>query len=174
MLVIGLGFSLAFIPTFEGILDAVIEEGCPDDVITYSLVSGWWTSVENLGEVIGSSLGGVLIDYFDFDVGTNIIAAWCLFSLLIVGLHYCITMIWSKNKLKKFRSISEIDETSYLIRSNFFKRKRSTFKDILKWTLEESENGSSHASDDHDPMFRRSAGYTKVDNENDESYYLTI
>lgn len=138
-------------------------------------MSGWWTSVENLGEVIGSSIGGALIDYYDFNVGTNIVASWCVLVSIVIGLYYATTIICRsacrKRSLRK--SMNELDEeTSFLIRSNFFKRKRSTFKDVLKWTLEGSDNGQ----DELDPIFRRSAGYKKVDNdnENDAAYYLTI
>jgi len=88
MMIIGLAYSLAFIPTFEYILEAVIEKGLADDVKTYSLVSGLWSCVNSLGEVTGAGLGGIFIDYFSFTVGANSIAIWTLGVSLLLLLTY--------------------------------------------------------------------------------------
>ena len=50
MVVIGVGFATAFIPTFEALLIQVTEKAqYPDDVRTYSLVSGLWSSLFAMG-----------------------------------------------------------------------------------------------------------------------------
>lgn len=56
MLILGLAYSLAFIPTFETILEAAVARGLPDDVRTYSLVSGLWSCVNSFGSVTRSCL----------------------------------------------------------------------------------------------------------------------
>lgn len=88
MLIIGLAYSLAFIPTFETILDYVIAQGLPDDVRTYSLVSGLWSCVNSLGEVSGAGLGGIFVDYFSFTFGTNLFAMWTALTAGILFVTY--------------------------------------------------------------------------------------
>ena len=88
MMIIGLAYSLAFIPTFEYILEAVIEKGLPDDVKTYSLVSGLWSCINSLGEVTGAGLGGIFIDYFSFTFGANSIAIWTMGVAILLLLTY--------------------------------------------------------------------------------------
>lgn len=88
MMIIGLAYSLAFIPTFEYILEAVIEKGLPDDVKTYSLVSGLWSCVNSLGEVTGAGMGGIFIDYFSFTFGANSIAIWTMGVAVLLLLTY--------------------------------------------------------------------------------------
>lgn len=74
MIILGLAYSFAFIPTFEALLDTVVANGAPDDVVTYSLVSGWWSCFNNLGELAGTALGGLFLDVFGFETGAGIVA----------------------------------------------------------------------------------------------------
>jgi len=46
------------------------EAGLPDNVDTYSVVSGLWSSVLALGLFIGPSLAGILYDSVGFRVGS--------------------------------------------------------------------------------------------------------
>lgn len=56
MIIIGIGFATSFIPTFEAILVAVVNENYDDNLITYSIVSGYWGSMFALGETIGPGI----------------------------------------------------------------------------------------------------------------------
>ena len=94
MMILGLAYSLAFIPTFETILEAVIDRGLPDDVRTYSLVSGLWSCVNSLGEVTGAALGGVFIEHFSFTFGANSIALWTMAVALILLLSYVVELCY--------------------------------------------------------------------------------
>lgn len=51
MVIMGLAYAVAFIPTFECLLVFAIDHGFPDSVKTYSLVSGLWSSMYSLGYV---------------------------------------------------------------------------------------------------------------------------
>ena len=46
------------------------KRGFPDNVPTYGIVSGLWSSAFALGLFIGPSVGGALLDIFDFRTGT--------------------------------------------------------------------------------------------------------
>lgn len=93
MMILGLAYSLAFIPTFEYILEAVIDQGLPDDVKTYSLVSGLWSCVNSLGEVTGAGVGGIFMDYFSFTVGANSVAAWTMGVAFILLITYMVEAV---------------------------------------------------------------------------------
>jgi len=86
MIILGFAYAVAFIPTFECILDLAIEKGFGDNVKTYSLVSGLWSSMYSLGEVSGPLFGGLFVDMFDFRNGVSIMAG---FSLLAVSTLSC-------------------------------------------------------------------------------------
>jgi len=88
MLILGLAYSLAFIPTFEALLDTVIDSGANDSVRTYSLVSGWWSCFNNLGELAGAALGGLFMDLFGFANGAGIVALWTAVTATILGVFY--------------------------------------------------------------------------------------
>lgn len=49
MVIMGLAYAVAFIPTFESILIFAVMNGFDDNVRTYSLVSGLWSSMYSLG-----------------------------------------------------------------------------------------------------------------------------
>lgn len=100
MAVLGLAYSLAFIPTFETILEAVIDRGLPDDVRTYSLVSGLWSCVNSLGEVAGAALGGVFIEHFSFTFGANSIALWTMAVAVILLVTYAVELCSHKQRVQ--------------------------------------------------------------------------
>lgn len=83
VVLMGFAHAIAFIPTFESILDIAIDKGFPDNVRTYSLVSGLWSSVYSLGEVTGPTFGGLFVDLYDFSNGCSLVAG---FSLAAVSL----------------------------------------------------------------------------------------
>jgi MFS family permease len=78
VVLMGFAHAIAFIPTFEAILDIALEKGFPDNVRTYSLVSGLWSSVYSLGEVTGPTFGGLFVDLYDFSNGCTIAAGFSL------------------------------------------------------------------------------------------------
>ena len=81
MVVMGFAYAIAFIPTFECILDLAVEKGFADNVKTYSLVSGLWSSMYSLGEVSGPLFGGLFVDVFDFRHGVTVMAAFSLIAV---------------------------------------------------------------------------------------------
>ena len=82
MILMGLSYALAFIPTFESMLDIALENGFADDVRTYSLISGLWGSMFSLGEVTGPVLGGLLVDSFNFKTASTIMSTLSTLSVI--------------------------------------------------------------------------------------------
>ncbi|MCL4158758.1 UNVERIFIED_CONTAM: hypothetical protein GTU68_050739 [Idotea baltica] len=102
----GLGIGAELVSTFSGFHKDAIKLGFPDDIGTYGLVSGLWTSTFALGAFVGPSLSGVLFDTIGFP--------WA--AQLIVGYHLCIFLgtgvyiLFFRNKfIAKFEGISSND-----------------------------------------------------------------
>jgi len=80
LVLFGLGLGATLVSAFIQALQDAIALGYPDDVSTYGLVSGLWTSMTALGFFIGASSGGILTHYVKFRWGTVFI----LFEQLIL------------------------------------------------------------------------------------------
>lgn len=50
------------------------EGGCGDSLGTFSVVAGIWSSMYSLGEVIGPSIGGVLLQHYGFPIASTVMA----------------------------------------------------------------------------------------------------
>lgn len=87
MIIMGSSYAIAFIPTFESLLDIALENGFPDNVTTYSLISGLWGASFSLGEVTGPVLGGFLVDQFNFKVASTVMSV-----LSVVTAITCVLM----------------------------------------------------------------------------------
>lgn len=83
MVLMGASYALAFIPTFETLLEISLENGFPDDVRTYSLISGLWGCMFSLGEVTGPVFGGVLVDSLDFNTASTVMSMLSTACVLI-------------------------------------------------------------------------------------------
>uniref|UniRef100_A0A0A9Z5S3 Major facilitator superfamily (MFS) profile domain-containing protein n=1 Tax=Lygus hesperus TaxID=30085 RepID=A0A0A9Z5S3_LYGHE len=73
------GFGLAglMVPTFIDSICSAVAAGFPDDISTYGVISGLWSSSFALGAFIGPSIAGWLFDLVGFQYG----------SLFVISLH---------------------------------------------------------------------------------------
>lgn len=83
----GLGFGVELVATFSGAQKEAIISGLPDDISTYGLVSGLWTTSFALGAFVGPSIAGVLFDTVGFAWGATLVA--CLHLLVAVITMFC-------------------------------------------------------------------------------------
>ncbi|KAI7686519.1 MFS-type transporter SLC18B1 [Sarcoptes scabiei] len=83
MALIGISYSLAFIPTFENMIELSIKNGFPNDITTYSLVSGLWTAFCSLGEILGPIFGGFLTENFGFETSSSAMGCSALFMAVL-------------------------------------------------------------------------------------------
>ncbi|KAH9525868.1 acid phosphatase det1, partial [Dermatophagoides farinae] len=86
MALIGISYSIAFIPTFETLNNLALKNGFPDDVTTYSLVSGFWTSFCSLGEILGPMFGGFLTENFGFKQSSTIMGIIAIIMAFVCGI----------------------------------------------------------------------------------------
>lgn len=87
--VLGASFAFAYVPTMESMIRAATSGGMEEDIGTYALVSGWWNAMYSLGEVIGPSAGGVLLDLIGFPWASTVVAGGSLLTAFIATLYWC-------------------------------------------------------------------------------------
>lgn len=90
----GTGFGAELVATFTSAHRDAVANGFPDDIDTYGLVSGMWTSTFALGAFIGPSAAGALFDLIGFPWATVFVVA----LHLIVGASFSVFMCCSRKK----------------------------------------------------------------------------
>ncbi|XP_011498704.1 PREDICTED: MFS-type transporter SLC18B1-like [Ceratosolen solmsi marchali] len=76
----GLGMAAQLVASFTDALRIAISHGFPNNIETYGLISGLWTSTFALGAFIGPSIAGILFDNIGFRNA----------SMFIVILHFIV------------------------------------------------------------------------------------
>ncbi|XP_059474514.1 MFS-type transporter SLC18B1-like [Neocloeon triangulifer] len=72
--ILGVAAALTLLPTYQAVLDAAVAGGCSDDLPTYSIVAGVWSGMYSLGEVIGPSVGGLVLEWYGFPTCATLMA----------------------------------------------------------------------------------------------------
>lgn len=85
----GTGFGAELVATFTSAHKDAVANGFPDDIQTYGLVSGMWTSTFALGAFIGPSAAGALFDTIGFRWATQFVVALHVLVALFYALHMC-------------------------------------------------------------------------------------
>lgn len=88
--------------------------GYPDNLKTYGLVSGLWTSTFALGAFIGPFISGLLYDYVGFRKGVIFIIASQLLVAIITGTFMC----YERKKAPPPKLYKELDAQEPLIPNN--------------------------------------------------------
>lgn len=84
---LGVSCSLAVIPTFDLIMWVAEDAGMEDNLGTYGIVAGLWTSAYALGDFLGPFMGGWLLDMVGFNWAMTYVAGSCVVvSFLLMGL----------------------------------------------------------------------------------------
>jgi MFS family permease len=78
----GLGIAAQLVASFTDALRTTVAHGFPNNLETFALISGLWTSTFALGAFIGPSVSGILYDNIGFRNA----------SMFIVGIHLLIGM----------------------------------------------------------------------------------
>ncbi|KAI1294869.1 MFS-type transporter SLC18B1 [Halotydeus destructor] len=98
MIMLGAFLALTLVPSFGLLLHALTNIGYADNSATYCLVSTMWLSMYTVGEFLGTSSSGILVDNFGFVVTTQIIAL----LNFICAILFCFFMISSPSKKAPF------------------------------------------------------------------------
>ncbi|XP_055696245.1 MFS-type transporter SLC18B1-like isoform X1 [Lutzomyia longipalpis] len=106
----GFGIAAILVASFTDALRTSIARGLPDNIQTYGLISGLWTSTFALGAFIGPSVSGFLYDHVGF---RNAV-------IFIIGVHSLVglillTFICSKSSNNNYK---ELDATEPLLKDS--------------------------------------------------------
>jgi len=93
----GLGLAAQVVSGFADAHRQAINNGFPDTIDTYGLISGIWTSVFALGAFVGPSLAGVLYDEVGFAWATMLIVGCQLLAMFLLAIFLCQPLM-QKNK----------------------------------------------------------------------------
>lgn len=116
--VLGASFAFAYVPTMESMIRAAASGGMKEDIGTYALVSGWWNAMYSLGEVIGPSTGGVLLDLIGFPWASTVVAGGSLLTAFIATLYWCCASrtepesFWHEGQSSSCSSVAESDSVA--------------------------------------------------------------
>ncbi|CAL8093259.1 unnamed protein product [Orchesella dallaii] len=83
----GIGFGCCLVAGFIVGLKDSMKFGLPDNMATYGVASGLWTSMISLGAFVGPSVGGVLYDTVGFREGSWLILAVSLVMGVTISIH---------------------------------------------------------------------------------------
>lgn len=87
----GFGIAAQLVASFTDALRTSIAYGFPNNLETYGLISGLWTSTFALGAFIGPSLAGILYDTIGFRYATMVVVVLNAIVGFIVLLFICCT-----------------------------------------------------------------------------------
>ncbi|XP_043211164.1 MFS-type transporter SLC18B1-like [Amphibalanus amphitrite] len=73
LVVHGVGFGGEVVAAFVDAHREAVYNGFPDNLDTYSMVSGLWTSMFAFGAFVGPSVAGILYDHFGFGYATLLV-----------------------------------------------------------------------------------------------------
>nr|XP_022912860.1 MFS-type transporter SLC18B1-like [Onthophagus taurus]XP_022912871.1 MFS-type transporter SLC18B1-like [Onthophagus taurus] len=121
--IIGISVALSLLPTFQGVLTSAIEGGYSNAIPTYGIVAGIWSCMYSLGEVIGPSLGGILLEHYGFAVASTTMAGSTFILGISIWIFYFIRRKMLDRSLRQssnsesFWDFSDSSESSPLLLS---------------------------------------------------------
>lgn len=131
----GLGIGARLVSSFTDALQTAISSGLPNDIETYGMVSGLWTSSFALGAFIGPTVSGFLFDKYGF-ANASLFLIILVFVMVVVEL-LSLTNIPRKRLLTSSSSIEAF--LSEKLSKNLSSSKDGlTFKDRLPSSYQNS------------------------------------
>ncbi|CAH1781928.1 unnamed protein product [Owenia fusiformis] len=96
--VLGLGISHLLVPPLQELLVAAFESGYPDNLETYGITSGLYTSAYSIGGFAGAIGGGSLLDKVGFPWTAFIMGLVGASCTLLLALYHLTTKFCCKSK----------------------------------------------------------------------------
>ncbi|XP_076238345.1 MFS-type transporter SLC18B1 [Calliopsis andreniformis] len=106
LVVHGLGMAAQLVASFTDALRTSIGYGFPDNLETYGLISGLWTSTFALGAFIGPSVAGILLDQIGFRNATMFI----VLLHLLVGVVAAVFLSSCTRRRKPFTEVGATED----------------------------------------------------------------
>ncbi|NP_001153495.1 uncharacterized protein LOC100123296 precursor [Nasonia vitripennis] len=102
----GLGMAAQLVASFTDALRLAISNGFPNNLDTYGLISGLWTSTFALGAFIGPSVAGILFD----NIGFRNASMFIVILHLVVGVTAFVFVICCDRGPKPYTEVNPTDD----------------------------------------------------------------
>ncbi|KAA0203699.1 hypothetical protein HAZT_HAZT007212 [Hyalella azteca] len=111
LIIHGFGVGAQLVSTFSGAHRDAIAYGMPNNLSTYGLVSGMWTSAFALGAFIGPSSAGALFDAFGFSYASQyIVVLHAMVAIVILVCGYCYPKLSDKSMYRNLEEEAYTEE----------------------------------------------------------------
>lgn len=125
--------------------------GCEESLATQGVVAGLWSASYSLGEVIGPSVGGVLLQYHGFPIAATAMAVMNLVLVIVCIIYFPSKKRKADEKMRKAKENEQkiIENVRYFEMSTG-SNMQNTISDDQKLTftngikIEQLENGDSY------------------------------
>ena len=98
MALAGIAYAALVVSSFSRAQKRVLEMGFEDDLNTYVMISGFWMSAFALGNFVGPTLAGIIVQEVGFNVTTTIFfGLYCI--MLVVDLIVAV-VVGNGNQLR--------------------------------------------------------------------------
>ncbi|VVC34301.1 Major facilitator superfamily,Major facilitator superfamily domain [Cinara cedri] len=104
----GLALGMICVPTFVDSMTAAFDAGFPNDIHTYGLLSGIWSSSFALGAFLGPTIAGILYDLVGFERGTY----FEIFIHIVLGIALMAFVCMERNPSDKFAAANGLSEST--------------------------------------------------------------
>ncbi|CAG0880998.1 unnamed protein product [Cyprideis torosa] len=91
LLINGFGNSLSLVPTFQAIHDAALNVGYAEGIGTLSVVSGMWSGMASLGEVLGPAASSSLYAHYGMPVVGLAFFGLCMVASTLLATVDCVS-----------------------------------------------------------------------------------
>ncbi|XP_023017109.1 MFS-type transporter SLC18B1 [Leptinotarsa decemlineata] len=108
----GLGMAAQLVASFTDALRTSITHGFPNNLETFGLISGLWTSTFALGAFIGPSISGILFDFIGFRNSTMFVVVLHLFVGVLVTIFLCLAK--TRSAYVEIKDEKDLDNSSYV------------------------------------------------------------
>ncbi|CAH1105614.1 unnamed protein product [Psylliodes chrysocephalus] len=110
----GLGMAAQLVASFTDALRTTVAQGFPNNLETFGLISGLWTSTFALGAFMGPSISGVLFDTIGFPNASLFIIVLHLLVGILTATYIFVAKPQSPYVEIKEETKEEIDKHSYI------------------------------------------------------------
>jgi len=108
----GLGFGAEVVSGFVLAHKGALNAGFPDNLSTYGLISGLWTSTFALGACVGPSVAGFLVDSSNFR-SASLFVVIIHAALLLVAILFLFTELAVFSKRKNYHQIDDLENSRH-------------------------------------------------------------
>jgi len=107
----GIGFGAEVVSGFVLAHKGALSAGFPDNLSTYGIISGLWTSTFALGACVGPSVAGFLVDISNFR-SASVFVVIIHTALLLVAILFLFSELVVFSKRKNYQQIDDLESSN--------------------------------------------------------------